>query len=93
MIETCFSGFNHAGADFGIMAFIAFRDLCFSKKLAWGILFLDVVAAFESLQRFFVLGERISDANICRQFSDLGFEVEFSTILLTMFVLLTLFQM
>lgn len=93
MIETCFSGFNHAGAEFGIMAFIAFRDLCFSKNLAWGILFPDVVAAFESLQRFFVFGERISDANICIFFTILVLKSTFSTILLTMFVLLTLFQM
>ena len=48
----------------------------FLQELAWGILFLDVVAAFESLQRFFVFGERISDANICFFSYDLGFEVD-----------------
>ena len=40
MLQTSFGGFNHAGADFGILAFIAFRDTCISKKLAWGILVL-----------------------------------------------------
>lgn len=52
MLNTMCGSFLRRGTDFATLYFKSFVDYAISLKHSWGALFLDISAAFESLQHF-----------------------------------------
>lgn len=67
-------GFLRHGIDFTNQYVLSFIDSMRASGLSWAILILDVVAAFESLQRFFVFAATPSDEQIATVFKQVGFD-------------------
>lgn len=72
ILSSMCGGFEHRGVDFASLYINGFQDYARKHGLSWAVLFLDVSAAFESLQRFFVYGARISDAEAVGIFKACG---------------------
>jgi len=66
-------GFLRRGADFASLYLINFIEAARHLGQSWGILFLDVSAAFESMQHFFVFSAPPSDEHIASIFNTCGF--------------------
>ena len=76
LLQSMCGGFCSRGTDFASLYLSAFLSIASALKKHWAVLFLDVIAAFEAMQRFFVFGEQISDIEAHRIFSKLGFKEE-----------------
>lgn len=76
ILSTMCGGFLKRGTDFASLYLKVFCEACRVSKASYGALFLDVSAAFESLQHWLVFGSRPSDTTITSTFSKLGFDRE-----------------
>lgn len=68
ILHSMCGGFLRRGAGFASIYFFNFVEFARSARMQWAALFLDVSAAFESLQYFFVMTGPISDQQACAIF-------------------------
>lgn len=73
ILHTMCGGFLRRGADFASIYLFNFVECARRAKLFWALLFLDVSAAFESLQYVFVFEDHLSDQVVCSIFSKCNF--------------------
>ena len=73
LLSSMYGGFLNRGVDFGILHLRALSNIAKSRKQSFGVLFVDVKAAFESVIRCLVFGEKMSDEGVVHTFSRLGF--------------------
>jgi len=73
MVDTMCGGFQRRGTDFACLYLSGFYDYARYHNKSYAVLFLDVSAAFESMQRFFVFGPKVSDHHIATVFAKCNF--------------------
>ena len=71
-------GYFRRGVDFYATYVSALISYAKIHKLSMAAIFLDVAAAFESLKRFFVFSDKISDDQAANVFAKAGFAPDIS---------------
>jgi len=73
MLSTMCGSFLKRGTDFATLLMKSFTNYAQEMKHSWGAIFLDVSAAFESLQHFFIFNQTPTDHQVHAVFSKFGF--------------------
>jgi len=71
-LSSMCGGIMSRGTDFASIYVNAFQDFARYRRASWAIVFLDVKAAFESVQRPFLFGSRVSDEQVAGVFRQCG---------------------
>ena len=73
-LHSMCGGFGGKSIDTAALYVQSFVAIAVNRKLRWGIFFTDITAAYESLQRFFVFGDKISDQEAISIFNRYNFD-------------------